>query len=261
MKSNIPVRKHDCLRIDSKTRRRGFTLAELLVVIGVIALLAALLLPALNNARHSALRAACLSSLQQLAFGMDMYVGENIGVLPGMASRSGFNAADWIYWRTNSAYPQFEKSPLLTALSGQQKPSLRCPLDISDTDRIAQADPVNGPYLFSYAFTGYGVDSYPGLPLGVNLGMSSVFTSDHSYFFKLSDVHNPAAKLMLVEEASSTSESAGHSSVINDGRWMPKLEPLTNRHRGWADVTFADDHAESVRPEYGNDLNHSQPGL
>lgn len=50
----------------SQTRCAGFTLTELLVVIVLIALLAALLLPALNMARAAGLRTACLSNLRQI---------------------------------------------------------------------------------------------------------------------------------------------------------------------------------------------------
>jgi len=61
---------------------RGFTLLELLVVIAVIAILAALLLPAVEKARESAARVACAGREHQLAMGCAMYVGDNAGYLP-----------------------------------------------------------------------------------------------------------------------------------------------------------------------------------
>jgi prepilin-type processing-associated H-X9-DG protein len=65
-----------------KSRRSAFTLVELLVVVGLIALLLALLLPVTSKARAAANSTACLSNLRQMAVGWSVYLGENKGRLP-----------------------------------------------------------------------------------------------------------------------------------------------------------------------------------
>jgi prepilin-type N-terminal cleavage/methylation domain-containing protein/prepilin-type processing-associated H-X9-DG protein len=65
-----------------RTRSSGFTLIELLVVIAVIAILAAILLPALAQAQLRAERIYCLNNLRQLALAWIMYADENDGTMP-----------------------------------------------------------------------------------------------------------------------------------------------------------------------------------
>jgi len=84
------------------TRRRAFTLIELLVVISIVALLIAMLLPALKKAKETARRAVCLSNQHQIVNALHVYAGENHDHFP--PAHGGANAS--LMWQLQSPWAQ-----------------------------------------------------------------------------------------------------------------------------------------------------------
>src|SRR5437588_792379 len=78
-------------------RQRAFTLVELLVVIGVIAVLIAVLLPALSRARSAANRASCANNLRQIYFANRLYANANRDQIP-LGHRSGLEQFNYLIW-------------------------------------------------------------------------------------------------------------------------------------------------------------------
>ena len=66
----------------SDRRRMGFTLVELLVVIGIISVLISILLPVLGSVRRQGIKAKCAAQMRDMGMAMQMYAQENKGYLP-----------------------------------------------------------------------------------------------------------------------------------------------------------------------------------
>jgi prepilin-type N-terminal cleavage/methylation domain-containing protein len=118
-----------------KTATSAFTLIELLVVISIIAILAALVLPALSRAKESGRATVCLSNLHQIGLALQVYVGDYNNRLPSMSD---------IYPGVTNAFPGPDQ-----VLSNQlaNLNVLRCPSDKWASDKPLPF-PQKGPTYF-----------------------------------------------------------------------------------------------------------------
>jgi prepilin-type N-terminal cleavage/methylation domain-containing protein/prepilin-type processing-associated H-X9-DG protein len=178
-------------------RRRAFTLVELLVVVGILALVAAVLLPALTAARERVRRVHCAANLRQLALAALAYADQNRGRMPGVGALPQ-QPHDWVYWQTSGPYDDPGAAALTAYLCRPLDPRvLRCPSD----DREAHPGGAAAPaYPFSYTMNRFLGDR-AGEPV------------------RVTRIGRAAQKVLFVEEDVRTME---------DGAWMEEIRGVVD---------------------------------
>ena len=242
----------------TRHKTKAFTLIELLVVIAVIAVLMAILLPALNAAKKLATSSVCLGNHKNLLAAWIMYSDDNDGrlVSNGACYETPDDDSPWVHAPKNIAGNDLAQNPAPPTVTKQDRfrgimagtlwryikdvDAYHCPGDNRKSTRRAPRDCYRS-YSISYAFGRKRV--------------KDTGNRGYHYYLKAADVANSAQYYVFVEE-----EHNGSRYGENEGGWhlprstsMNRLEmpsswtfydPLASYHVNSSTFGFADGHAD-----------------
>ena len=195
------------------TSRRAFTLVELLVVIGIIALLVGILLPALNAARKQTRQLQCAAILRQWGDAFHVYAVSYNGVIPHTGDRT---RNPFLFLNINDpARPQNECSylDLLPPLM-RRKPWSEFPLGQKPTDDIWQCPLAQPPAegSFAYSFLTYGYHSYVANQY-LDYDIATALLPKYPSFLNLAKVRQPSVTLLMFESTLDPNQANGQDGI------------------------------------------------
>ena len=230
--------------------RDGFTLVELLVVMSIIALLAAMLMPALSAAREVSRQTSCLSNLRNINMGLQMYVNDHGGKMPPAyvpdEQKAGFTRHVFGSYNKASQEVMYERGTLKSYI-GSGGDVWHCP----STGRGE---------MLSLVLAGNDICS----SYGYNVDLAMDWTSRGYSQNRLGSIQVPEKTLLFCDSAANYTYSWGQPNQYGNLRenwtiawypvpdWgmnQPERDGTTHfRHRGRANGAFADGHAETLLP-------------